>query len=269
MLHSAKALRMTKSSIKSKGIFASLIGKKLLMAITGLFLCLFLLVHVSGNLALFKNDNGQAFNEYSVFMTSFPPIKLVSYLLYASILAHAIDALILTMANRKARPTPYQVNRPSANSSWASRNMGILGSVLLFFIIIHMKDFWFEYKFGHLPYVKYETNLLTGESSASAYEGSIDGKILEYVNENTRVVIVKDLYREVAEAFRQPWIAMLYVISMFSVAFHLYHGFQSGFQTLGINHPGYNHAIKLIGNWVFGLIIPALFAAMPLYFFLK
>lgn len=239
------------------------------MALTGLFLCLFLVVHVSGNLALFRNDNGQAFNEYSVFMTTFPPIKIVSYLLYASILAHAIDALILTMANRRARPTAYQVNRPSANSSWASRNMGLLGSVLLFFIIIHMKDFWFEYKFGHLPYVKYETDLSTGLTSGTPYEGQIEGKMLEYVNEGTRVVIVKDLYREVAEAFSQPLIALLYVVCMFSVAFHLYHGFQSGFQTLGINHPKYNAALKLIGNWVFGLIIPALFASMPLYFLIK
>jgi succinate dehydrogenase / fumarate reductase cytochrome b subunit len=260
---------MTTAAIKSKGLFASLIGKKLLMALTGLFLCLFLVVHVSGNLALFRNDDGQAFNEYSVFMTTFPPIKMVSYLLYASILAHAIDALILTMANRRARPSAYQVSRPSANSTWASRNMGLLGSVLLFFIIIHMKDFWFEYKFGHLPFVKYETNLLSGETISSVYEGSIEGKMLEYSNETTRVVIVKDLYREVAEAFSDVWIALLYVVCMVSVAFHLYHGFQSGFQTLGINHPKYNAAIKMIGNWVFGMIIPALFASMPLYFLLK
>ncbi len=239
------------------------------MALTGLFLCLFLIVHVSGNLALFRNDNGQAFNEYSVFMTTFPPIKIVSYLLYASILAHAIDALILTMANRRARPTSYQVTRPSANSTWASRNMGLLGSVLLFFIIIHMKDFWFEYKFGHLPYVKYETNLVSGETASSVYEGTIEGKMLEYVSENTRVVIVKDLYREVAEAFSSPLIALLYVVCMVSVAFHLYHGFQSGLQTIGVNHPKYNAAIKFVGNWIFGLVIPVLFASMPLYFLLK
>ncbi|MEY4111005.1 MAG: hypothetical protein RLZZ46_1360, partial [Bacteroidota bacterium] len=210
-----------------------------------------------------------AFNEYSVFMTTFPPIKIVSYLLYASILAHAIDALILTMANRRARPTSYQVTRPSANSTWASRNMGLLGSVLLFFIIIHMKDFWFEYKFGHLPYVKYETNLVSGETASSVYEGTIEGKMLEYVSENTRVVIVKDLYREVAEAFSSPLIALLYVVCMVSVAFHLYHGFQSGLQTIGVNHPKYNAAIKFVGNWIFGLVIPVLFASMPLYFLLK
>jgi succinate dehydrogenase / fumarate reductase cytochrome b subunit len=173
------------------------------------------------------------------------------------------------MANRKARPQGYQVNRPKANSTWASRNMGLLGAVLLFFIIIHMKDFWFEYKFGHLPYVKYETNLVTGETISSVYEGGIEGKMQEYINENTRVVIVKDLYREVAEAFRSPVIVIIYLISMIAVAFHLHHGFQSGFQTLGINHPKYNQAIKAIGNWVFGLIIPALFASMPLYFLIK
>ena len=262
---------MNKTSIAQKGFFAYLIGKKTLMALTGLFLSLFLIVHVSGNLQLFKNDQGKAFNEYSVFMTSFPPVKAISYLLYLSIVAHAIDALILTLTNKKARPKSYAFNNPSKNSSWSSRNMGLLGTVLLFFLIIHLSDFWFEYKFGHIPYTQYETNLFTGETTnVMPFDGTIDGKMQEYVKDgDTKVVIVKDLYAEVAEAFKNPLIAIIYVICMISVAFHLHHGFQSSFQTLGINHPKYTPLIKKTGTVVFAILIPALFAAMPLYFLIN
>jgi succinate dehydrogenase / fumarate reductase, cytochrome b subunit len=261
---------MNKTSIAQKGFFAYLIGKKTLMALTGLFLTLFLIVHVSGNLQLFNNDNGKAFNEYSVFMTTFPPVKAISYLLYISIIAHAIDALILTLANKKARPKGYAVNNPSKNSSWSSRNMGLLGTVLLFFLIIHMTDFWYEYKFGDTPYKEYTTDISTGETTAKPYDGAIDGKMQEYVIDGqTKVVIVKDLYAEVAEAFNNPLIAIIYVICMISVAFHMHHGFQSSFQTLGINHPKYTPLIKKTGTLVFAIIIPALFAAMPLYFLIN
>jgi succinate dehydrogenase / fumarate reductase cytochrome b subunit len=240
------------------------------MALTGLFLTLFMIVHVSGNLQLFKNDQGKAFNEYSVFMTTFPPVKAISYLLYLSIVAHAIDALILTLANKKARPKGYAVNNPSHNSTWSSRNMGLLGTVLLFFLIIHLSDFWFEYKFGHIPYTQYNTNIMTGETSAIPFDGTIDGKMQEYVVDGqTKVVIVKDLYAEVAEAFKNPLISIIYVICMIAVAFHLHHGFQSSFQSLGINHPKYTPLIKKTGTLVFAIIIPALFAAMPLYFLIN
>lgn len=260
---------MNSASIKSKGFFASLIGKKTLMSLTGLFLCLFLVIHMTGNLQLFKNDGGKAFNEYSVFMTSFPPIKIVSYLLYFSILAHAIDALILTIANRKARPVGYQANKPKANSHWTSRNMGLLGSILLFFIIIHMKDFWYTYKFGYLPYVQYTTDLSSGAVIKDAYPGTIAEKMISYQPDaNTQVVVVKDLYEVVATEFKEPAVVIIYLISLFALAFHLFHGFQSGFQTLGINHPKYTPIIRWAGNWLFAFVIPALFAAMPLYFLL-
>jgi succinate dehydrogenase / fumarate reductase, cytochrome b subunit len=261
---------MNNTSIAQKGFFAYLIGKKTLMALTGLFLTLFLTVHVSGNLQLFKNDQGKAFNEYSVFMTTFPPVKAISYLLYLSIVAHAIDALILTLANKKARPKAYAVNNPSKNSTWSSRNMGLLGTVLLFFLIIHLSDFWFEYKFGHIPYTQYNTNIMTGETTAVPFDGTIDGKMQEYVVDGqTKVVIVKDLYAEVAEAFKNPLISIIYVVCMIAVAFHLHHGFHSSFQSLGINHPKYTPLIKKTGTIVFAIIIPALFAAMPLYFLIN
>ena len=109
-----------KSTQQSMAVQSSFLGnslaKKYWMALTGLFLCLFLVIHLAGNLSLIWGT-GEAFNEYTVFMTSFPPVKIVSYLLYFSILFHAVDGiLILTMENKKARPIDYAYNKPEKNS---------------------------------------------------------------------------------------------------------------------------------------------------------
>lgn len=251
---------------------SSSIGKKLVMALTGLFLCSFLIVHMSGNLQLFKQDDGLAFNIYAVFMTTNPLIKTISYGLYAFIILHAIEGLYLAYQNRQARGSQrYVVSNGKANSSWFSRSMALLGTILLVFIVVHMSNFWFEYKFGYVPYTQYEQNLVTGEVASAPFEGQINNKLEEYVREesNTRVVIVKDLYRSVMEGFKNPLLVLFYVLSMFAVSFHLVHGFKSAFQTLGINHSKYNPLLNFLGVGVFGIIIPIGFALMPLYFFFK
>ena len=251
---------------------SSSIGKKLIMALTGLFLCTFLIVHLSGNLQLFKNDNGLAFNVYAVFMTTNPLIKTVSYGLYALILVHAFAGLYLAYKNRQARGSQqYVLVDGKANSSAFSRNMAILGTVLLVFIAVHLSNFWFEYKFGYTPFTKYEQNIVTGEVSSAPFEGEIKAKLEEYINQdaNTRVIIVKDLYRSVMEGFKNPILVLFYLLSMFAVSFHLVHGFKSAFQTLGINHPKYNPVLNFLGAGVFGILIPIGFALMPLFFYFK
>ena len=218
---------------------SSSLGRKVIMSLTGLFLSSFLIVHMAGNLQLFKGDNGRAFNEYTYFMTHNPVIITVSYLLYTSILVHALMAWVLTRHNQASRPVKYAYSRPEANSPWSSRNMGILGTVLLLFIIIHMRTFWYEMHFGSVPMAEY------------------DGK--QY----------KDLYAVVKEAFSQWWYVLLYVISMVAIGYHLAHGFQSGFQSMGIRHTKYTPMIEFVGRYFFALIIPAAFAAMPIYVFLQ
>jgi succinate dehydrogenase / fumarate reductase cytochrome b subunit len=251
---------------------SSSIGRKLTMALSGLFLCSFLAVHLVGNLQLFKDDHGLAFNEYAVFMTTNPLIKTVSYGLYALILFHAFQGFYLAYLNKKARPTAYAVTDGSANSSAFSRNMALLGTLLLVFIAAHMSDFWYEYKFGHVPYTKYEQNIYTGELKHESLgkDFQMSGKKQEFMkDENTRVVILKDLYEEVEEEFKSIGLVLFYLISMIAVSFHLVHGFKSAFQTLGLNHPKYNGIINFIGVVGFGILIPLAFAAMPIYFFLK
>jgi len=217
---------------------SSTLGRKLLMAATGLFLIIFLVVHLIGNLQLLADDGGKAFNIYAKFMTTNPVIKTTSYLLYATFVVHIIWALILTIHNRKARPVGYKVSAASTNSTWSSRNMGFLGTIVFIFLVIHLSNFWWKMKFGDMPMV--------------TYEGA------EY----------KDLFTVVNSAFGELWLVILYVVAMIGLMFHLYHGFQSAFQTLGLNHPKYNPAIKAIGV-AFAIIVPALFASIPVLMYLN
>jgi succinate dehydrogenase / fumarate reductase cytochrome b subunit len=253
-------------------MFNSSIGQKLIMALTGLFLCSFLIIHMVGNLQLFKADSGLAFNKYAVFMTTNPLIKTVSYLLYFSILFHAFKGILLVFSNKKARPVQYAMVDGKANSHWTSRNMGLLGTIILVFIVVHMSNFWYEYKFGHVPYTRYTENLMTGIVDVEEMDEKYfqQEKLKEEVYLGERTIIVRDLYKEVSVEFKQEWwLVALYVLSMAAISFHLVHGFKSAFQTLGISHKKYNGLIHFIGVWFFGIIIPIGFAAMPLYFMFK
>jgi succinate dehydrogenase / fumarate reductase cytochrome b subunit len=252
-----------------KQTFNSSLGKKLIMALTGLFLCTFLIVHVAGNLQLFKNDNGYGFNVYANFLAHFPPIEVVAYILYICIIVHTIYAIIVTTNNRKARPIGYAVS-PKSPTSWSSQNMGLLGSILFLFIVIHMGDFWFTYKFNHaLAFKEYRTNLLTGEQTVSAFtppNADFD-RSLSY-DGNTEVMRVKDLHARVAESFSHLWYVVLYVIAMVALAYHLVHGFQSAFRSLGWVHRKWTPIVEFIGTWFFAVIIPLLFAAMPIAYYI-
>lgn len=213
---------------------SSTLGKKVIMALTGLFLISFLVIHLIGNLQLLHDDGGKAFNIYARFMTTNPLIKTTSYLLYTSIVVHAVWALILTIMNRKSRGGSYAVTNKS--SAWASRNMGVLGTIVLVFIVIHMRQFWAEMHWGGIPTANYD-----GEE-------------------------IKDLYAIVALAFDQPAYVALYVVCMIAMAFHLWHGFSSAFQTLGLNHLKYNRVIDFVGR-VIAIVIPAAFAWIPIKMF--
>ena len=230
----------------NSALLKSSLAKKYWMAFTGLFLCTFLVGHLAGNLQLLASGEGarDQFNEYALFMTTNPVVRVLSIVTFASIIFHAIDGIILTINNRKARPQGYVSFRPSTNTKWPSRNMGILGTVILAFIVIHLVNFWGEMKFGGL-----------------------DDTV--YVTENGQEV--KDLYTLTIRTFQDAefgllWV-IIYAISMLAIGFHLYHGFGSGFQSLGLNHPKYNKVVRRIGVYVFALLIPLLFAIIPFYIY--
>lgn len=249
--------------------FNSSIGRKLIMSMTGLFLCLFLIVHLGGNLTLFAGDDGYTFNIYAHFMTHFPPVEIAGYILYISILVHAFYALILTVKNRKARPVKYAV-APKTPVRWASLNMGLLGSIIFLFLVIHMSNFWGRYKFLDGTYREYRKDLLTGTLTSAVYQPvSPEFEYSVTTENNIEIVRVKDLYEIVTHSFSLLWYVVLYLFAMVAVSYHLYHGFQSAFRTAGVVHKKYTPIIQLTGIWFFAVIIPLTFALMPIVFYIK
>ena len=129
------------------------LSRKNLMALTGLFLCFFLVIHLFGNLQLLLPEEAAhwQFNFYSKLLSENIFIVLISYVLFASILAHALYALLITIQNRRASGKRYEYDRRSVSSKWYARKMGLLGTVILAFLIIHLRDFWYQLQFGHVP----------------------------------------------------------------------------------------------------------------------
>jgi succinate dehydrogenase / fumarate reductase cytochrome b subunit len=222
----------------------SSIGRKLMMALTGLFLILFLVVHLAGNLQLLAGDGGEAFNRYSYFMANNALIQTVSKLNFLFIILHVIYSIWLTRTNAAARPVAYAGKAKEVQSQWSSRNMGILGTLILLFLIVHLKSFWYEFKFGAgLPMIT---------------AGTYDGLNLD----------ILDAYSVVATAYASPIYVAIYLIGMTVLAFHLYHGFQSAFQTLGLGFSKYKKLIQTVGV-IYSILIPVLFAIIPVVMYLQ
>ena len=216
----------------------SSIGQKLIMSLTGIFLILFLIVHLAGNLQLLANDGGKSFNVYAAFMSENPIILVISLGLYTFILLHSIQGIILALSNRKAKGGHYKTGKV-AGASWISKNMFLLGILIFAFLCIHMGDFWVKTRFtDQLPIVNYP-----GHEKP-----------------------VQDLFSRVQIAFQQPWIVIIYLIGVGALGLHLIHGFQSTFQTLGIHNKKYSPVINVIG-WIYSIVISVGFAIQPLFLY--
>ena len=209
------------------------------MSLTGIFLMLFLVVHLIGNLQLLKDDGGEAFNTYAYFMTHNPLIKTISYGLYAFILIHAFQGIALWRNNKAARGNVRYAVQHTRSSERASRNMAWLGIIIFVFLILHLWQFWLQMKMGVLPPVEVE-----------AYDHP-----------------VQNLYLPVAEAYTNIFYVVFYVVCMGVVGLHLWHGFWSAFQTLGINHRRYTPLIKGVGM-VYSIGMAVGFAIIPIWMYL-
>jgi succinate dehydrogenase / fumarate reductase cytochrome b subunit len=216
-------------------LFTSSIGRKLIMSLTGLFLISFLIVHLLGNFQLLVDDGGQSFNEYAAFMTGNPVIKTLSYGLYFFILLHAILGILIWRKNKASKGQVPAVGYKSEKVSWASQNMALLGTLIFAFLMLHMGDFWWKMKTDQTLLVDYGN----GE--------------------------IKDLFDKVSESFSQLWIVVAYMVGLSALGYHLWHGFESAFQTLGLSHPKYTPLIQGVGK-AFSVIIPVLYAIIPLYY---
>lgn len=228
---------------KAGAIFSYSIGKKLIMALSGIFLVVFLIVHLLGNLLLLVGP--EAFIEYAHFMGTNPVIRIAEVGLFAFFAFHIVDGLWLWSKNRKARDKQYAVSSKGANASWFSKNMHWTGIVILTFLILHLVSFWFLGRFG------IDINL----GADPAYQSMGADKEVT-------------LYFKSVSHFQVWWYSLIYIVAMAFVGFHINHGFQSAFQSLGIDHSKFKTVIKGTGT-LLAIVLSAGYAAIPLYFLIE
>lgn len=207
---------------------SSSIGKKLIMALSGLLLIAFLIAHLLGNLTLFADPDGGAFNAYAEKLRDMGPLLIVAELgLVALFGVHIAMALRVSMENREARKQGYVIRSNRGRKTLGSSSMLITGIAVFAFLLIHLKDFRFAHWFG-------------GDFEA-------------------------DPAGLVKETLATPVHALLYVAALAFLTIHLTHAFQSALQTLGVNHPRLVGPIRMIGL-VLALVLGIGFATMPLYY---
>lgn len=206
------------------------VGRKVVMALTGLFLMSFLVVHLAGNLLLLRDDGGAAFNAYAEFMSTNPFIRVLEILLFAGFVLHIYQGLYFIWREKKSRPVGYARNAAHANTTLFARTMRLSALVILLFLVVHLRHFFVEHRFLGSPLTMYDSCRL---------------------------------------AFENPYYTLFYVASSVFLAFHLAHGFYSSFQTLGlVMNRRIESFVKWVGT-AFALLVPLGFAIIPLYFWIR
>ena len=203
--------------MKWSEFFTSSVGKKFVMALSGLFLISFLIIHVGINACIFAdvlddNDNGEIFNIAAHFMGAYYVIRIIEVGLFAGFFVHIIQGYVLVGKNRAKRSVGYQVPMGSDGSRWYRKSMGLLGTLILLFLVIHVSHFWVPSR-------------ITGGLSPVTY--------------GSDPVHYHNLYARMIEVFQNPWVVLLYLVGVISLAWHLLHGFQSAFRTLGVSNSKY------------------------------
>jgi len=226
--------------MKWSELFTSSIGKKWVMALTGLFLISFLVIHAGINACIWANDGGIMFNKAAHFMGATIVIRIMEVGLFAGILIHIIQGYVLEFTNRSKRGKGYEVTLGNKGSKWYSRSMGLLGTILLLFFIIHWYHFWIPSRFTGVP-----------------------GPEMELANGQR----IHNLYALMQFTFQELWVVIIYVFACFSLCWHLVHGFQSAFRTVGISNPRYLALIRNAGIG-YSVIISLAFAMMPVSMYL-
>lgn len=212
----------------SKSLNSS-IGKKIVMALTGLSLILFLTVHFINNMFLFFGKEG-----FDVLVGSLdavkPIVRVAEVMLLLLFGFHIFNGIRLWLENKKASPDKYAVNAAKENSTFFSRTMPYTGGILLIFLITHLATLWVKFNFGMEGHHHY--------------------------------------YDVIAEMFQSLPTALFYVVVMLVLGFHLNHGFQSAFQTFGWHHKKYTPLVEFIGT-AYAVIFTLGFSAIPIYFFIR
>lgn len=231
-----------------KQVFTSSIGKKIVMGLTGIFLIIFLIVHVGINATIFADldvpvwpfnnaEDGEMFNKAAHFMGSTVLIRILEVGLFLGIFLHIIQGLMLEFDNRSKRGAQgYAVQLGNRGSKWYSRSMGLLGTILLIFLVIHWWHFWIPAR-------------ITGHDE------------LREMGE------MHDMFGLMQYTFQELWVVVVYVLACISLAYHLLHGFQSAFRTLGLGNKKWLIIVEAIG-FGYSILVSLLFALMPVAMYL-
>ena len=213
------------------GLTQSTIGRKFLMALSAMFLLIFLVIHLSINLISVFSE--EAFNSASEFMGTNPLIQFVMQpVLFVGVIFHFVMGFVLEIKNKSARPVKYAVANNSGNSTWMSRNMIISGAFILVYLFIHLADFW-------IPTI------------SKNYLGAVHAE---------------SDFQHLQEKFQPLWRVVLYVISFILLGLHLSHGFQSSFQSIGARHPKYLKCVNTLGT-LYSILIPLGFIVVAVFHF--
>ncbi|MES2372942.1 MAG: succinate dehydrogenase cytochrome b subunit [Bacteroidota bacterium] len=216
-----------------KQVFTSSIGKKLVMSFTGIFLILFLIIHAGLNACIWAGDNGEMFLKGAHFMGGNWVPRILEIGLFVGLILHIVQGYMLTVQNKSKRSVGYAVDYGNKGSKWYSRSMGLLGTIILLFLVIHLANFWYPNR---------------------SNQGWLLG---EEIN----------LYEKMKAEFSVLWVVIVYVLGCLSLGYHLAHGFQSAFRTIGVHNNRYINMLKGLG-YSFAIIVPLIFAMMPVSFYL-
>lgn len=223
-----------------KAIFTSSVGRKIVMGLTGIFLILFLVVHVGINACIWAMDGGEMFNKAAHFMGSTVVIRILEVGLFAGFIIHILQGYVLEIHNRSTRGVSYSVSMGNKGSKWYSRSMGLLGTLILLFLILHLAHFWVPARFTH-----------AGISTVT-YDNAKE---------------MHDMFTLMKITFSEGWVVVAYVLGCISLSWHLMHGFQSAFRSLGLHNQRYLSILQTLGTG-FSIIVPLAFAMMPVSMYL-
>ena len=200
------------------------------MALSGLFLIIFLITHLVIN-SLTLASSKDLFNEAAHFMATNPIIYAMQYVLALGFIIHIGMGIKLTIQNKRARSQEYIYNKMSKNTDLSSRSMIVSGGLVIVFLALHLRDYFYQMKFVGLP------------------EGTTD-------------------YDLVVNLFTNPYYTAVYVIAFIVLGVHLNHGFKSAFQSMGANHKKYNPLIKIVST-AYSIVIALGFSTIAIFHFIN
>jgi len=232
--------------MKWSHFFTSPVGRKIVMALTGIFLVTFLLVHVGLNACIFadlewfdSSENGRMFNTAAHFMGSTIITRILEAVLFIGFIIHIIQGYVIEAKNRARRGQGYNIGLGSRGSTWMSRSMAILGTLIFMFLILHISKFWWSSRVTH-------------DLDAVWYNG----------------VEMHNLFLRMYDVFQNPVIVIIYVVSVIVLGFHLWHGFHSAFRSMGVHNKKYLNMLKVLG-YGFTVLVCVMFALMPIGMYLQ